>query len=56
MKIEEADRIDLEDVAEIEIGASGIRVTWKNGERKFIDGAVAERLLWRWRQRVEAVR
>ena len=50
MKIEEADRIDLEDVAEIEIGATGIRVTWKNNEREFFDGAVAERLLRRWRR------
>jgi hypothetical protein len=49
MEINEADKIDLSDVAEIEEGAAGVRVTWKNGDREFIDGASAYRLLERWR-------
>ena len=56
MEIREADRIDLGDIAGVEEGAAGIRITWRNGDREFFDGAVAERLLWRWRQRVETVR
>ena len=50
MEIREADRIDLGEVAEIEEGAAGIRITWRNGERQFLDGGVAERLLERWRR------
>ena len=50
MEIREADRIDLAEIAELEEGAVGIRVTWRNGERQFLDGGAAERLLWRWRR------
>ena len=56
MEIREADRIDLEDIASVEEGASGIRVTWRNGDREFFDGAVAERLLERWQRAKGAVR
>jgi hypothetical protein len=49
MEVSDADKIDLGDVAEIEEGAAGVRVTWKNGDREFIDGASAYRLLERWR-------
>jgi hypothetical protein len=50
MEIREADRIDLGEVAEIEEGAAGIRVTWRNGERQFLDGGAAQRLLERWQR------
>ena len=50
MTVEEADWIDLKEVAGIEEGAAGIRVTWRNGDREFVDGGAAERLLWRWRR------
>ena len=52
MTVEEADWIDLKEVAGIEEGATGIRVTWRNGDREFVDGGAAERLLWRWRRMV----
>ena len=50
MTVEEADWIDLKEVAGIEEGAAGIRVTWRNGDREFVDGGAAERLLRRWEQ------
>ena len=48
--VEEADRVDLGDIAEIEIGGAGIRITWRNGDREFWDGGQAIRLLERWKQ------
>jgi hypothetical protein len=51
MTEDDAARIDLDDVAEVEIGGSGIRITFKNGDREFVDGGAAERLLERWRAR-----
>ena len=55
MTRDEADRVDLEDIAEVETGASGIRIVWKNGERLFVDGGAAARLLERWRRMKEAM-
>ena len=56
MEIREADRVDLAEIAELEEGGIGIRITWRNGEREFFDGAVAERLLERWQRAKGAVR
>ena len=50
MEVSDADRIDLEEIAEIEQGGAGIRITWRNGDREFWDGGAAERLLRRWRR------
>ena len=52
MNLEEADKVDLALIADIELGAAGIRVTWADGSREFVDGGAAERLLWRWRRMV----
>ena len=49
MEANEADKIDLKEVAEIEEGGAGIRITWGNGDREFLDGGAAHRLLERWR-------
>ena len=52
----EVDEINLEEVEGIEIGAVGIRVTWKDGSRKFIEeGEVAQRLVERWGERKKRV-
>ena len=32
MEVSDADRIDLEEIAEIEQGGAGIRITWRNGD------------------------
>jgi hypothetical protein len=51
MTADDVARIDLADIAEIEEGGAGIRITFKNGDREFVDGGAAERLLERWRAR-----
>ena len=56
MEIREADRIDLEEIAELEEGSVGIRITWRSGDREFFDGSVAEKLLERWQRAKGAVR
>lgn len=47
-KDDEADRIDLDEIASIEEGSAGIRLTWRNGQREFFDGGFAARILKRW--------
>jgi hypothetical protein len=49
MEVSEADKIDLAEVADLEEGASGIRLTWLNSERMFVEGPAAARLLERWK-------
>jgi hypothetical protein len=41
----------LDRVAEIEEGATGIRITWKGGDREFVDGGVGLELLKKWKER-----
>ena len=53
MEVNDADRIDLDDILDIETGASGIRVTWKNLDREYVDGGAAQRLLERWEAKVK---
>jgi hypothetical protein len=53
MEVNDADRIDLDDILDIETGASGIRVTWKNLDREYVDGGAAQRLLERWKAKVK---
>lgn len=40
--------IKLEEVRDVELGAEGVRVTWRNGERKFIRGDVGFELYRSW--------
>jgi hypothetical protein len=40
--------VELEEVAEIEVGAEGVRVTFKGGKRKFIEGETGFELYRRW--------
>jgi len=47
MKIE-----DVEKIEKIEVGAEGVRVTYKNGERKFIGGEDGFNLYRRWNEHV----
>ena len=44
----QADAVKLDEVSEIEVGAEGIRVTWHNGERKFIRGEIGFELYQQW--------
>ena len=56
MTTDEANKVDLTKVAEIEVGGAVIRVTWVDSSREFIDGGAAVRLLERWRLVKGAVR
>jgi len=40
--------VKLEDVSEVEVGAEGVRVTLRNGERKFVGGDIGFDLYRRW--------
>jgi hypothetical protein len=45
--------INLEEVSNIELGAEGIRVTWRNGEKKFISGEIGFELYQQWIKHAE---
>ena len=40
--------VKLEEVKEVEAGAEGVRVTFVNGERKFIGGEIGFELYRKW--------
>ena len=40
--------IKLEEVSEVEVGAEGVRVTLRNGERKFVGGREGFELYRSW--------
>ena len=40
--------VKLDEVSEIEVGAEGVRVTFIDGERKFIEGDIGFELYRRW--------
>jgi hypothetical protein len=40
--------VKLEEVSKIEVGAEGVRVTLRNGERVFVGGEVGFELYRRW--------
>jgi hypothetical protein len=42
----------LDEVSDIEAGAEGVRVTWQNGEKKFIGGEIGFELYRRWMERI----
>jgi hypothetical protein len=42
------DAVKLEEVSEVEVGAEGVRVTLRNGERKFVGGEVGFELYQKW--------
>jgi hypothetical protein len=42
------DAIKLEEVSEVEVGAEGVRVTLRNGDRTFVGGEVGFELCRRW--------
>jgi len=42
--------VKLEEVSEIEVGAEGVRVTLRNGERLFVGGEVGFDLYRRWKE------
>ena len=42
------EEVKLEEVKEIEKGAEGVRVTWRDGERKFIEGEIGFELYRKW--------
>lgn len=49
----EAETIKLEEVSDVEVGAEGVRVTWRNGERKFIRADIGFDLYRSWMEYVE---
>ena len=49
----EAETIKLEEVNDIELGAEGVRVTWRNGKRKFIGGDIGFNLYRSWMEYVK---
>jgi hypothetical protein len=42
------DGIKLEEVREIEVGGEGVRVTFVDGQRKFIEGEIGFELYRKW--------
>jgi hypothetical protein len=50
----EAETIKLEEVSDVELGAEGVRVTWRNGERKFIEGQIGFDLYRSWMEYVKS--
>ena len=40
--------VKLEEVKEVEAGAEGVRVTFVNGERKFLGGEIGFELYRKW--------
>jgi len=49
----QAEAIKFHEVSDIEVGAEGVRVTWRNGERKFIGGEIGFELYQKWIRHVE---